>query len=68
MLADGKIYVGTENGKFYILRPSATGVEVLDEDLIGAAANPEPILASPAIADARVYVVSSSSVEEILHG
>ena len=32
VLADGKLYVGTENGKFYILRPSATGVEVLDED------------------------------------
>ncbi len=35
VLADGKIYVGTENGKFYILRPTATGAEVLDEDLIG---------------------------------
>ena len=38
VLADGKLYVGTENGKFYILRPSATGVEVLDEDLLGTAA------------------------------
>jgi outer membrane protein assembly factor BamB len=28
--ADGKIYIGTENGKFYILRPSDTGCEVLD--------------------------------------
>ena len=25
VLADGKLYVGTENGKFYILQPSATG-------------------------------------------
>ena len=24
VLADGKLYVGTENGKFYILQPSAT--------------------------------------------
>ena len=39
VLADGKLYVGTENGKFYILRPSATGVEVLDEDLLGTAAD-----------------------------
>ena len=38
VLADGKLYVGTENGKFYILRPTATGAEVLDEDLIGTAA------------------------------
>ncbi len=57
-LADGKLYVGTENGKFYILRPSATGVEVLDEDALGAAAEPEPILASPVVAGGRVYVTS----------
>ena len=37
VLADGKLYVGTENGKVFILRPSATGVEVLDEDLLGSA-------------------------------
>ncbi|MGH9851650.1 MAG: PQQ-binding-like beta-propeller repeat protein, partial [Blastocatellia bacterium] len=30
--ADGKIYVGTENGKFYILKPGPTGSQVLDED------------------------------------
>ena len=35
VLADGKLYVGTENGKFYILKPSATAVEVLDEDALG---------------------------------
>ena len=56
VLADGKLYVGTENGKFYILRPSATGVEVLDEDLLGTAQTPEPIVASPIVADGRVYV------------
>ena len=32
VLADGKLYIGTENGKFYILRPTATGATVLDED------------------------------------
>jgi outer membrane protein assembly factor BamB len=47
VLADGKLYVGTENGKFYILRPSAAGAEVLDEDLLGDPQSPEPILASP---------------------
>ncbi len=65
VLADGKIYVGTENGKFFILRPTATGAETLDEDLIGAAQNPEPILASPAISDGRIYVVTMSPVEEV---
>ena len=34
VLADGKLYVGTENGKFYILRPKADGVDVLDEDVL----------------------------------
>jgi len=58
VLADGKLYVGTENGKFFILRPTATGADVLDEDLIGTAADPEPIVASPAIADGRIYVVT----------
>ena len=58
VLADGKLYVGTENGKFYILKPGATGAEVLDEDLIGSAADPEPIIASPAIANGRVYVTT----------
>jgi len=58
VLADGKLYIGTENGKFFILRPSAKGVEVLDEDVVGPAGNPDPILASPVIADGRVYVTS----------
>jgi outer membrane protein assembly factor BamB len=65
VLADSKLYVGTENGKFFILQPGATGVEVLDEDLIGTAAEPDPILASPAIADGRVYVTSMNHLYAI---
>jgi outer membrane protein assembly factor BamB len=65
VLADGKLYVGTENGKFYILRPSATGVEVLDEDLLGAAGSPEPIVASPIVSDGRVYVTSMEATYAI---
>ena len=38
VLADGKLYVGTENGKFFILEPSATGAKILDEDQLGTAA------------------------------
>jgi hypothetical protein len=59
VLADGKLYIGTENGKFYILRPSAAGVEVLSENLIGSEKDPEPILASPIVANGLVYVVSN---------
>jgi len=65
VLADGKLYVGTENGKFFILRPSASGVEVLDEDLLGDAAEPEAIVASPIVADGRVYVASMENLYAI---
>jgi outer membrane protein assembly factor BamB len=65
VLADNKLYVGTENGKFYILRPSATGVEVLDEDLLGTPESPEPIVASPIVADGRIYVTSMEAMYAI---
>src|SRR5829696_5920612 len=45
VLADGKLYVGTENGKFFILKPSATGCEILDQDQLGTDAQPEAIIA-----------------------
>ena len=63
--ADGKLYVGTENGKFYILRPKADGVDVLDEDLLGTEAEPEPILAGAAVSNGRVYVVSMGGIYAI---
>lgn len=65
VLADGKLYVGTENGRFYILKPSATGVEVLDEDWLGSQDNPEAIVASPIVADGRVYVTSMEATYAI---
>jgi outer membrane protein assembly factor BamB len=65
VLADGKLYVGTENGKFYIMRPSATGVEVLDEDVLGTAQSPEVIVASPIVADGRIYVTSMEATYAI---
>ena len=65
VLADGKLYVGTENGKLYILRPSATGVEVLDEDLLGDQQSPEAIVASPIVSNGRVYVTSMEATYAI---
>ncbi|MCU1265844.1 MAG: Pyrrolo-quinoline quinone [Acidobacteria bacterium] len=62
VFADGKLYVGTEDGKFYILKPSATGVEILDQDQLGTAALPETIIASAAVSDGRVYVVSDANL------
>ncbi len=65
LLADGKLYVGTENGRFYILKPSATGVEVLDEDWLGSQQQPESIVASPIAADGRIYVASMDALYAI---
>jgi outer membrane protein assembly factor BamB len=65
VLADGKLYVGTENGKFYILKPSATGCEILDEDQLGTEAQPETIIGSAAVSDGRVYFASDSGLYAI---
>lgn len=65
VFADGKLYVGTENGKFFILKPSATGAEILDEDQLGTEALPEAIIASAAVSNGRIYVVSDSNIYAI---
>jgi hypothetical protein len=65
VLADGKLYVGTENGKFFILRPRADGVDVLDEDWLGSQQAPEVIIASPIVSNGRVYVVSMDATYAI---
>ncbi|HEX3186238.1 MAG TPA: PQQ-binding-like beta-propeller repeat protein [Pyrinomonadaceae bacterium] len=65
VFADGKLYVGTENGKFFILKPSATGCEILDQDQLGTEVHPEAIIGSVAISNGRVYVVSDSGLYAI---
>lgn len=62
VLADGKLYVGTENGKFFILRPTATGCEILDEDQLGTASQPEAIIGSVAVSNGRVYLVTDAAL------
>ncbi len=76
VLADGKLYVGTENGKFYILKPGPADCQVLDEKELGQVekvqlrsdegdelitAN-EQILASAAVSRGRVYIVSTKAI------
>ena len=79
VFADGKIYVGTENGKFYILKPGPTGCEILDGDELepGMAvaqktevgddliASNEQIIASVAVSRGRVFLVSTKHVYAI---
>lgn len=78
VFADGKIYVGTENGKFYILKPGATKCEVLSAVELepGAKlaeattselgedliASNEQILGSVAVSHGRVYLVSTKNI------
>ncbi|PYT25744.1 MAG: hypothetical protein DMG57_23870 [Acidobacteria bacterium] len=72
VLGDGKIYVGTESGKFYILRPHTDRCEILSgvelpisqEGLFNEKI-PEPVVASAAISRGRVYFVSSDALYAI---
>jgi len=70
--ADGKIYIGTESGKFFILRPHADKCEVLSEVEMPISDNglnsqkiPEPIVAGAAVARGRVYFISSDHLYAI---
>jgi len=72
VVADGKIYVGTESGKFFILRPHQDKVETVSEvelpiSTSGIASErvAEPVLASAAIARGRVYFVSTDHLYAI---
>ena len=51
---DGKLYVGSESGKFWILKPGQEKVEVLSEQQLGTEAQPEQVIASVAISNGRV--------------
>ena len=68
--ADGKLYVGTENtgdagGKFYIIRPHADRMEILDQDWLGTPEKSEQIVASPIVARGRIYVTSMDALYAI---
>ena len=62
VLGDGKLYVGTESGKFFILKPGPDRCEILDEDLLGSELAPEAVIGSVAVSRGRVYLVSSDAL------
>jgi outer membrane protein assembly factor BamB len=64
VLADGKIYVGSENGRFFILRSGQQQPEVLDNDEMPLAPDgkPEAIIASPAVSNGRVFLVTTEHI------
>jgi outer membrane protein assembly factor BamB len=79
VFADGKLYVGTENGKFFIIKPGPKGCERLDEDELepGAKiddknvdgdeliASNEQILSAVAVSRGRIYLVSTKNIYAI---
>jgi outer membrane protein assembly factor BamB len=70
VLADGKIYVGTDSGEFFIVRPQADKGVILSKvemplsknSCCGSEGTPEQIYAGVAISRGRVFVVSSDAV------
>jgi outer membrane protein assembly factor BamB len=62
--ADGKLYVPEVNGRFTILKPSRTGVEVLDQQVIKIAdgSRPAEMYGSPAIAYGRIYLSTEAGL------
>jgi outer membrane protein assembly factor BamB len=62
VLGDGKLYVGTESGKFFILKPGSDRCEILDQDVLGNELIPEAVIASVAISRGRVYLISTDNL------
>ena len=73
VLADGKIYVGTDGGNFFIVRPLADRAEVLSNvelpnstnSCCGSEGTPEQILGGAAVSRGRIFFVSSDAVYAI---
>jgi outer membrane protein assembly factor BamB len=65
VVADGKIYVGSVGGLFYILKPGPDAVTVLDHDELGTPEAPEEIYASVAVSGGRVYLASTTTLYAI---
>jgi outer membrane protein assembly factor BamB len=73
VMADGKIFVGTENGHFLILRPHADRAEILSDVQLplstdsfgGSEGTPEQIQGGAAVSRGRIFFMSSDAVYAI---
>jgi outer membrane protein assembly factor BamB len=73
VMADGKIYVGTDGGKFFIVRPRADTGEILSavelpvstNSCCGSEGTAEQVLGGAAISRGRIFFVSSDAVYAI---
>lgn len=70
ILADGKIYVGTDSGEFFIVRPGVDKGEILSKvqmppstnSCCGSEGTDEQVFAGAAVSKGRVFFVSSDAV------
>jgi outer membrane protein assembly factor BamB len=70
VMADGKIYVGTDSGEFFIVRPGPTRAEVLSkvemplskDSCCGSEGTSEQIYGGVAVSRGRIFMVSSDAV------
>ena len=73
ILADGKLYVGTDQGKLFIVRPHADRGEILSQvelpnsvaSCCGSEGTPEQILGGAAVSRGRIFFVSSDAIYAI---
>jgi outer membrane protein assembly factor BamB len=74
VLADGKLYFGTEGGRFFVVRPHADRGEILsevtlppstDENAGQSAGVPEPVFGGVAVSRGRIFFASTGGVYAI---
>ncbi len=73
VLADGKLYVGTDGGVFFIVRPTADKGEILSRvelpnstnSCCGSEGTPEQVLGNVAISRGRIFFMSSDAIYAI---
>ena len=70
VMGDGKLYIGTSSGKFFVLRARAEGVDVLSEFTFPISRNsccsaegvPEQVIAGAALSRGRVFVQTGDAL------
>ena len=73
VMADGKIFVGTENGHFFIIRPRADRAEILSDvelplsknSIGGSEGTEEQVFGGAAISRGRVFFITSDALYAI---
>src|SRR5439155_25592941 len=57
LYADGRLYIPIQNGQFYILKPTATGVEELAKVQLAGRC-----IGAPAVYNGKIYVLSTEKL------